>query len=218
MNSLKVDGSDAMICIINGSDTAVIVLHEIYGMNEYMQHLCRLLANRQYDVVCPNLLDRREPFAYDQEEEAYANFMTTVGFARAKDKVDPLLSHMRQRYERLFVVGSSVGATVAWLCGERDGIAGIVGFYGSRIRSYADMTPRAPTLLFFGQEERSFHVPDLTATLNRKAGVQALILPGRHGFADPFSPNYAEPSAAEALHRMLDFLAEQETSCNGLNP
>ncbi|MFC4099385.1 dienelactone hydrolase family protein [Paenibacillus xanthanilyticus] len=52
-------------------------------------------------------------------------------------------------------------------------------------------------------------MPDLTAALNRKTGVQALILPGRHGFADPYSPNYAAPSAAQALHLMLDFLAKR---------
>ncbi|MFB9328761.1 dienelactone hydrolase family protein [Paenibacillus aurantiacus] len=197
-----------MIQFIHNADTAVIVIHEIYGINAHMQQLCGMLAARQVDVYCPNLLDRDMPYSYEQEEEAYANFMTNVGFAQAKGRIEQLVDEVRGSYKHLFVVGSSVGATVAWLCSEHDGISGIVGYYGSRIRSFATITPRIPTLLFFAEEEKSFHVPSVAAELNRKSNVSALVLPGRHGFGDPYSPNYMVQSAAESHHRMLDFMKQ----------
>ncbi|MEC1241949.1 dienelactone hydrolase family protein, partial [Bacillus paralicheniformis] len=37
-----------MIHIQNKSDTAVIVLHEIYGINRHMHEVCRLIAEQGF--------------------------------------------------------------------------------------------------------------------------------------------------------------------------
>ncbi|BCE10035.1 dienelactone hydrolase family protein [Bacillus paralicheniformis] len=60
-----------MIHIQNKSDTAVIVLHEIYGINRHMHDVCQLIAEQGFDVICPNLLNRDQPFEYAEEKAAY---------------------------------------------------------------------------------------------------------------------------------------------------
>ncbi|ASR49289.1 hypothetical protein B4V02_22570 [Paenibacillus kribbensis] len=200
-----------MISMDKKSDTVIVVLHEIYGINQHMQHMCKLLSDQGYDVICPDLLGRETPFDYSQEEAAYLNFMENVGFAHASSQIKSLLLSIRDRYKKICIVGFSIGATIAWLCSEEKGIDGIVGFYGSRIRNYLELTPQCPTLLFFPQEEPSFDVDELISTLDHHHNVSAYQCNGQHGFSDPYSSRYHVHSAQKTLNEMLEFFREKVT-------
>jgi dienelactone hydrolase len=39
-----------MISIQKGSDTAIIVVHEIYGINQHMKYVCQSLSEFDFDV------------------------------------------------------------------------------------------------------------------------------------------------------------------------
>ncbi len=201
-----VGGTQPMISIEQKSDTIIVVLHEIYGMNQHIQHMCRLLSDQGYDVICPDLLERQAPFDYSQEEAAYQNFVDNVGFTHASSQIKNLLLSIRDRYDKIFIVGFSIGATIAWLCSEEQCVDGLVGFYGSRIRNYLEVTPQCPTLLFFPQEEPSFDVGELISTLDHRHNVRAYQYNGQHGFSDPYSSRYNVHSAQKSLNEMLAFL------------
>ncbi|WHY69523.1 dienelactone hydrolase family protein [Neobacillus sp. SuZ13] len=186
------------------SDTLIIVIHEIYGINQHMQSFCDLLSKQGFNVICPNLLEREVAFDYSQEEDAYRNFMENVGFANALHKMKNILSDVKDEYEKIFIIGFSVGATIAWLCSEQDCVDGIVGYYGSRIRNYVELSPQCPTILFFPQEEQSFNVDELILTLE-KVNIEIHKFNGKHGFSDPYSPQYNEKSAQKAFSEMVKF-------------
>jgi dienelactone hydrolase len=195
-----------MISIQKNSDVVIIVVHEIYGINQHMYDVCQSLAQYGFDVLCPNLLERETPFDYSQEKVAYHNFMENVGFTNAFLKIKNLLSNIKDRYTKIFVVGFSVGATVAWLCSEEQFVDGIIGYYGSRIRNYAEISPQCSTLLFFPQAEKSFNVDELIKALDNKDNVEIHKFDGQHGFSDPYSPKYNEISALNAFNKMINFI------------
>jgi len=64
----------------NNSDTLIIVLHEIYGINKHIINLCKNLSKYKYDIIAPNLLNAKIMFNYDQEVIAYNYFMNNIGF------------------------------------------------------------------------------------------------------------------------------------------
>jgi dienelactone hydrolase len=194
-----------LIQIHNDSSTLVLVLHEIYGSNEHMHNFCELLSDQSLDVICPNLIERDTPYDYSQEEAAYRNFMENVGFAYATQRIKDILSDIKYKYEKIYIIGFSVGATVAWLCSEEDCVSGVVGYYGSRIRNYLELTPQCQTILFFPQKEQSFIVDDLISTLDKK-NIEIHKFNGKHGFSDPYSPNYNERSAQKAFSKMVNFI------------
>src|SRR6476660_2025552 len=101
-----------MISIQKRSDTAIIVLHEIYGVNQHMQYICKLLSEYDFDVFCPNLLEQEMAFDYSEEEKAYHNFMEDVGFEDTLVKIKSLLLGIREKYKNVYLIGFSVGATV----------------------------------------------------------------------------------------------------------
>lgn len=192
--------------IVNNSDSAIIVLHEIYGINEHIKNICRGFSAKGYDVICPNLINRSEPFDYESQEEAYNYFMNKVGFYLAAEKVKKIAVNAKKQYEHVYLLGYSIGATVAWLCSDEKNIFdGIIGYYGSRIRNYKDITPKCPVLLIFSEKEKSFDVYKVADCLN-KHNVNIHILKGKHGFADLFSHNYCAESSKKAKKLVNDFL------------
>lgn len=195
-----------MINILNGSKNLVIVIHEIYGINQHMKEVCRSLAEKNFDVMCPNLLNRQEPFEYSQDEAAYRNFMENIGFADASAEVKKLLLDVKDQYEKIYIVGFSAGATIAWLCSEMDCLSGVAGYYGSGIRGYLEKNPSCPVMLFFPEEEKSFNVAELIDHLKDK-NVELHQFSGEHGFSDPYSPKYHAESREEAHSRLIEFLS-----------
>ncbi|MEH7300442.1 dienelactone hydrolase family protein [Neobacillus drentensis] len=194
-----------MIQILNKTDSLVVVIHEIYGINQHMESICEKLSLQGFDVICPNLLEREQPFDYAEEKVAYQHFMENVGFSNAVQKIKDILLTFKDEYEKIYIIGFSVGATVAWLCSEEDYLNGIVGYYGSRIRNYIEVFPLIPTILFFPQEEQSFVVDELISILDKR-NIEIHKLNGRHGFSDPYSHNFNTNSAQEAFNKMVSFM------------
>jgi len=190
----------------NNSDTLIIVLHEIYGINKHIMNLCKKLSKYKYDIIAPNLLNAKIMFNYDQEEIAYNYFMNNIGFENAMQQIKEILCSVRSHYKKIYVLGYSIGATLAWLCSQTQLCDLVVGFYGSRIRDNLAVVPKCPTLLFFPTEEKSFNVDDLIVKLSEVNNIRAKKIYGRHGFADPFSKNYNKKAAFIANKEMLLFV------------
>lgn len=53
-----------MLSIRNGSETVIIVLHEIYGVNQHIKLICGHFSLKGYDVMCPNLININTSFSY----------------------------------------------------------------------------------------------------------------------------------------------------------
>ena len=192
---------------LNNSDSAIIVLHEIYGINQHISKVCKYYNMAGFDVICPDLLNLDVPFDYDHEELAYEYFMKKIGFEIALERVRDLIIQAKQRYKHVFLLGFSIGATIAWLCsGEEPICEGIIGYYGSKIRDYINIIPKCPTLLIFASEEKSFDVMELACILEKKINVEIHMLYGKHGFSDPFSQKYYEKSDKDAVKLVDSFL------------
>lgn len=187
-----------MITYIQNSNTVVIVLHEIYGINEHIVNVCQKISESGFDVIAPNLLQGREKFSYEQEASAYRYFMENIGFESAFSQVKALLNQLRDKYQRVYVLGYSAGGTIAWRCSETGLCDFVIGFYGSRIRDYLTIEAKCPVLLFFPSEEKSFDVDCLISRLSGLRQIRVEKLAGQHGFADPFSPNYHQESTMKA--------------------
>jgi len=192
--------------ITNNSDSVIIVLHEIYGINQHIQMVCEKFSNNGYDIICPNLIELAEPFNYDLEEEAYKYFINNIGFYSAVQQVKQVIIKAKKQYRNIYLLGYSVGATIAWLCsGEENICNGIIGYYGSRIRDYMNINPKCPVLLIFPTEENSFNVEELVNCLEKR-NINVYMLNGKHGFSNPFSKNYCAHSFEKAEKLVDSFL------------
>ena len=78
---------------------AIIVLHEIYGVNEFIQEQCQKFRETGYDVFCLNMIDK-PPFPYEKSEEAYDFFRKNIGFEVYK-KVSTSVSKLKEKMVNL---------------------------------------------------------------------------------------------------------------------
>ncbi len=188
-------------------DRLLIVLHEIYGINKHIKAVCDYYSQQGFDIACPDLLARDIPFSYDQQAEAYGYFMQERGFAAASLEVKNLIRELKPNYRLIFMLGFSIGATIAWICSEgNEDCDGIIGYYGSRIRDHLNINPNPPVFLIFGDQEK-LELEKLAKILETNDKVAVSILPGKHGFADPYADNYCEESTQRALEKTAAFLA-----------
>lgn len=183
---------------------ALIILHEIYGVNEFVLGERRRYEEAGFDVFCPNLLGRPS-FRYEESREAYDNFVAVVGFDVHK-RVEDLAAQLGRCHRKVFVLGFSVGATIAWRCSGSSFCDGVVGCYGSRIRDYVDVAPTCPTLLLFAQRD-SFDVDSLVGRLEGRPRLSVRRFDACHGFMDPFSRGYDALQARQAQTAIARFLA-----------
>ncbi|KAB2443609.1 dienelactone hydrolase family protein [Bacillus luti] len=187
---------------------ALIVVHEIYGVNDHMHQVTHHFTSSQIDVFCPNLLQPQHAFHYSDEETAYHFFRNRIGFDNGKKQIEKFITHLSNSYTHIGLIGFSVGATISWLCSNNPKLDFIIGCYGSRIRDYIHMKPTCATLLIFPEKESSFSVSSFIQTLHKQKNplLEIQQLHGEHGFLNPYTEKYNEHSTNQAYNLIDSFL------------
>lgn len=210
-----------------GRRPALLLIQEIFGVNEHIRDVTRRLAAAGYVVAAPDVLHRQghwRTFGYDQGPEALAHFsgltedMTVADMQAALDllaaqpDVDP---------GRIGAVGYCFGGRMSLVAAERlgGGIRAAAVYYGGRIVSDQPNAPvhrvhqiRCPVIAFFGALDKHIppeHVQRLEQALTA-AGVSndVYLYPyADHGFFCDSRPMYNPRAAQDAWARTLGFFA-----------
>ncbi|MGG5372513.1 dienelactone hydrolase family protein [Enterococcus sp. AZ196] len=182
---------------------AILILHEIYGVNDFINDQIHYFDALGFHVYCPNLL-KRPAFSYQEAEAAY-NYFYSQDHSEMQSNISNAVDRLSRIHEAVFVIGYSVGGTLAWLCSDNINCTGVIACYGSRIRDHVQLMPKCKTLLLFSQEA-GFSVRQLASKLANKPTVFIREFNAAHGFLDPSSANYCEHAAKEAQREILRFL------------
>jgi dienelactone hydrolase len=191
--------------IKNGKLNALIVLHEIYGINRFIEDICVDYAQLGYDVFCPNMLER-ECFPYDAEQAAYQYFIDKAGFDRNLE-IGAMAFALKDDYEHVFLLGFSAGATIAWKVASEVNVDGVVCCYGSRIRDFLERNPKCPTYLILAKET-SFDVNRMIEQLYMPSNLTIRKIPQNHGFMDQYCRNYDKEAAEKAMNQINRYFRE----------
>ena len=197
-----------MIKMHNDSKKAVILIHEIYGINKHMEDTGSRYYELGYDVFCPDLLGDNNRFDYVEEKAAYKYFMENVGFEPAVAQVKKVVEDIRDEYEEIIIIGYSIDATIAWICGSTEGLSDkMICIYGSRIRDYTELTPKCSVLQIYSQDEKKLDVCFIEKS--KQYFGEVYFYDARHGFCDCYSPNYNEEACLSIKNKVLHFLSKQ---------
>ena len=232
---MSTDTSSTMIAVDDGEFSAhlalpsaapapgIVVLQEIFGVNDNIKAIADWLAQSGFCVCAPDLFWRLEPnfvcnMGGTPDEALYARafeLFPKFDFARAAPDIQASISWLRQHKAcngKVGVLGYCLGGNLAYLSAVRTDSDVSVGYYGVNISAHlgeADAI-RKPLLLhiatadeFVSPEEQSamHHVLDghSQATLHDYADEP-------HGFARKGSEHYSATNAPLADARSLEFL------------
>ncbi len=189
----------------------LVVVQEIFGINDHIREVCDGFATDGYDVVAPALFDRVErgaELAYDEAgfargralraETGNDNAMRDIAAALASFGAGP----------RPAVVGYCWGGALAWLAATRLEPACVVGYYGSQIIDYIHEQPRCPVMLHYGEQDPTTPADDIARVRAAHPEVAIHLYPAGHGFNCTPRADYHAESARLARTRTLAFLAE----------
>ncbi len=207
---IKSGGNSKLLQYINRNQTALIVLHEIYGINKHIDEVCHAYHMEGYDVYCPNLLQEKGPFTYNEVDEAYGYFMNHIGF-EIYIEINQEIEKLKKRYEKVFVIGFSIGATIAWRCSENNLCDGVICCYGSRIRDYLSVLPKVPVLVAFAKHD-TFQVHPIAQILKEKEKTDVHIMDANHGFYNPYSSHYNQIASSQFNQIQKAFLTIHKAS------
>jgi carboxymethylenebutenolidase len=191
----------------------VVVLQEIWGVNDHIRKVADGYAAEGYLAIAPAIFDRVERnLAMDE----YTNETRNRGFGvMQKVNHDDAMLDIAAAVEsvsevgKVGVVGFCFGGRLAWLAASRvAGLSAAVAYYGGGIPGMVSEQPRCPVIFHFG--ERDQHIPLESVREFGKAhpSLPIYIYPADHGFNCDQRGSYDAPSAKLARERTLEFLRQ----------
>jgi carboxymethylenebutenolidase len=187
----------------------VIVLHEIFGVNEAMRDVGGMLARKGFEVLIPDLFWRVEPriaLGYVEPDRSRAaqimrDFDTELGLA----DIGRVIAWLKQRSgeeHKVGAMGFCIGGKLATLLCARGEIDGGVSFYGVQLSDYVDeiATAKSRLMLHFGGQDAQIPltlVNQIEAASRPNPLVEVCLHPeAKHGFFNPARTDRHHPEAA----------------------
>ncbi|RMG06618.1 MAG: dienelactone hydrolase family protein [Planctomycetota bacterium] len=184
----------------------VVVLQEWWGLVPHIKDVCERLAREGYVALAPDLYHGKSTV----EAEEAQHLMEGLDWGRAVAEITAAVKELRSRgCPKVGVVGFCMGGALACLAAAKSGVDAAVAFYGFPPDKEAMDAECPPTLIFFGEHEEFFSVPDAQAWAKGRPGCEVVVYPGAgHAFFNDTRPEaYHESSAQDAWKRTLDHFA-----------
>jgi carboxymethylenebutenolidase len=187
----------------------LVVIQEIFGVNHHVRDRFAALG---YAAVAPAIFDRIEPnfeCGYTAAEVEHARtFIPKIDWAKMMLDTAAAIGAAGSA-GKVGIVGYCLGGSVAFLAAcKLDGLACAVGYYGGAIAKNADLKPKVPTLLHFGDQDHSIPLSDVAIVKAKRPDVEVHVYHAGHGFSCDERGSYNEAAHREALERTTAWLGK----------
>jgi carboxymethylenebutenolidase len=206
----------------SGSGPGMVVIQEIFGVNDYIKGACARLATLGYVALAPDLYWRLGPgIAIDEKapdglQRAFGH-VGRLDFAKAGDDATAALEHLRGLPEvaggKTGILGFCLGGGVSYMVAALSDPATCVSYYGSAIPDALGLARqvKCPILFHFGGADD--YIPAVKQQAVREAfahhpGTEFHVHEGAgHAFDNYNAPQmHHERAASEAWAQTVDFL------------
>jgi carboxymethylenebutenolidase len=200
---------------------AIVVIHEVFGVNADMRQTCDELAAQGYLAVCPDLFWRIAPgldlsdltqAELAQAQVLYNAFDLDAGVSDIAATVQAARA-MPEVTGKIGVVGYCLGGLLAFLTAARARPDATVAYYPGNADKHVREADRIANPLIVHLAQKDEYIPadaqrQIASALNGQPQVQVYSYPGcGHAFARHRGTAYNAEAAALANRRTADFLA-----------
>jgi carboxymethylenebutenolidase len=185
----------------------LIVIQEIFGVNDDIRAIADDFAARGYEVLAPSMYDRVLPgfaLSHDGADISYAvQIAQKNGVENAIRDLTGCVEYLKPR-GNVFVTGYCYGGSMAYAAACRvTGLSGASCYYGSQVPSLGGEVPKCPTIVHFGREDHYIPLDKVQAFAAQRPEVPAYLYDAGHGFNSKEGGAYHAASAELALARTL---------------
>lgn len=206
-----------------GPAPGLVVIQEIFGVNQVMRDLCDGFAAQGYLAVCPDLFWRQKPGIQltDKTQEEWNRafeLMNGMDQDKAVDDLKATLAWLRQNPEcngKAGSVGYCLGGRLAFMMATRSDSDANVSYYGVMLDALTGEVPniKKPLLMHIAEQDK-FVPPEardkVLAAVKGNPNVTAHVYPGvNHAFARVGGEHYDQKTADLANGRTAAFFKQQ---------
>lgn len=208
-----------------GDAPVLVVVHEIFGVHEWIKGMCRRFAKAGYYAIAPDLFARQGDATREPDfQKLIANIVSKTPDAQVMADIDATVAFAGKdggAASRLGITGFCWGGRIVWLYAAHSAqLDAGVAFYGRMVGDSDPLHPRnpidvvgelkAPVLGLYGGRDKGIPVSDVDAM---RAALKQAARPGKlivypeadHGFMADYRPSYNEEAAADAFAKALDW-------------
>ncbi|NLA50884.1 MAG: dienelactone hydrolase family protein [Alcaligenaceae bacterium] len=201
------------------SAPAIVLVQEIFGINEALKTKAKQWAEQGYNVLCPDLFWRFEP-SVTLDPTIPEQFEQGVGFMQ-KMQLDETLADLEAtraklaeliEHDRIAAVGYCLGGRlVVQMAGEAK-IKCAVSFYGVSLETVLPALPADAAVSFLHIAELDSYVPEdvrqviINEVESRDGWGYELYEGCDHAFARPNGAHFVADAAAKAEQLSLEFM------------
>src|SRR5712691_992216 len=202
---------------------AVVVLHEVFGVNADIRKTCDELAEQGFVAVTPDLFWRQEPgvdLSVTSEPDwqhglrLYQAYDRDAGARDVKDTANAV-SKLPGCTGKVAVLGYCLGGLMTFLTAVRCGVDAAVAYHGGDTDKYLGEAKRliAPLLMHLAEEDEFISKSaqaEIKTALASKPNATVYSYPGQnHAFSRHGGAHYNAEAAALAHERTYAFLNRQ---------
>ncbi len=190
----------------------LVVVQEIFGVNNHMRNLCAAFAAAGYAVIAPALFDRAErniELGYTPDDIARGRDLRgKVPDGGVIADIEAAAAALGNR--KIGIVGYCFGGTVAWWGATRSKkFSAASGWYGGGIAGSKTEVPNCPVQLHFGEKDTGIPMSDVEAIRAAQPGAAIHVYLGaQHGFGCDERASFSAPDDRIAQARTLAFFAK----------
>lgn len=205
-----------------GKGPGLVVIQEIFGVNQVMREICDMYASQGFFALCPDLFWRQEPGiqltdqtkeGWDRAFQLYQGFDVDAGIKDIAATID-FLRHVEGCSGKVGAVGYCLGGLLAFLTICRTDADAAVGYYGVGIETRLDEARNIskPLMLHVAQKDQ-FVPPEaqrkLHEALDNHPRVTIHDYPDQdHAFARMGGEHYDRQAAETANRRTIEFFKQ----------
>jgi carboxymethylenebutenolidase len=193
------------------SKGGIVVIQEIFGVNNHIRAVCDRLAGEGFAAVAPALFDRTQKdfeCGYTPDEIANARkFVANPDFGAMLRDTQAAINELKKEGP-VAILGFCMGGTIAFLAAaDAQGLSASVCYYGGHIIKMVDKRPKCPTQMHFGEKDASIPMTDVEVIKQKHPESEIYVYPDAgHGFNCDERGSYQEAAAKLAWKRSIDFL------------
>ncbi len=187
----------------------VIVIQEIFGIDQYVQADVERWSKLGFEAVAPSMYDRHEPgFVAGHDEEGMPRAFAAMRASKPEDALADIAACIALLKAKgpVFIVGYCYGGAMVWqAAGRLEGLSAGSSYYGGGVAGAADLTPKVPVICHFGRKDGHIPADEVKATLNAaQPQVKVYIYEASgHGFNNDGRPDSDPADAKLARERTL---------------
>ncbi len=191
----------------------VVLIQEIFGVNQHIRNLCDQYAAAGYLVIAPALFDRVEPGI----EVGYAGDDFNKGReTRGKLENDGIMADVQAAIDeassagKVGVVGYCFGGAVSWMAATGcDGVSAASCFYGGGIHGTRDATPKCPVQFHFGDKDGGISLANVHEIKEANPDIPCYVYDDSgHGFCCDERDSFNPGACQRGRERTLDLFAQ----------